>query len=100
MLVRSTRPDDVNDLMTAARELIGNQISVAAPWHGLGAHDCRRYGRREKAIQRSPEFGRCHVVGVPAELFVPPGCVRRVRSWFAPASQLGDVDVLDPVRRQ
>jgi len=72
------RARDVPDLVAAGDEGVGDELAVAAPGHGLGAHDGRRAlaGEGLETGQLVPELRRIHVVGVGAEARGAPTQVR------------------------
>ena len=96
---RGRRADDLEDLDTTEKQRVGDQRAVAAPGHGLGAHDGHRVagGQLQQDLDPGAEGIARHVVGVATEAQVPPAGVDRIRPRLAESTQLGKVRVLDAV---
>src|SRR4030095_16133082 len=62
MRLRLAAARDVHDLDAAGDEGVGDELAVAAPGHGLGAHDRRAmtFGEREEAFESLPELVAVH----------------------------------------
>jgi hypothetical protein len=78
MRLQTLRTGDLASGHAVRGQGVGDQRTVAAPRHGLGAHERDAVGPRQ--LEEAPEFGievrRLHVVGVAAEREVAPAGVR------------------------
>lgn len=82
MVLAAIGPKNVADRPASGDQRIGDELPVAAPRHGFGAHDrCFLFcAIRHKLFESSLEFSRLHVVGVAAEPGRPPAEVRGIRA--------------------
>lgn len=78
--LRPRGAENVLDAHASHHQSIRDQRSVAAPGHGLGAHQDRPFslGAFEEFLKALLEFGREHVVGVTLEGGVFPAGIWRV----------------------
>ena len=81
--------EQVHDLRAAQGQRVGDQHPVAAPPHRLRAHDRLPLagGLLDQRVDRGPELGRVHVVGVPGERLVVQRGVPGVRTARSAATQ-------------
>src|SRR5205823_828694 len=105
--LRTAAADDVLDGHAPGQQGVRDEASVAAPGHGLGAHDghvsgrWRRRRRRgadrqgttfleaQQPLQAITELLALHVVCVAAEALVSPARVALVRARTPEPAQLG-----------
>ena len=75
---------------------------MAAPRHGLGAHDGHRLDVADfnQSLQALFEFGRLHIIGEPAEGEIAPTGVERILTGMAKSPKLRKVSVADVCAEQ
>lgn len=88
----------MNHLRASSHQFIGEHEAVASPGHGLRAHYGHRSGQFQQLMNGGEELARGHVIGVSAELLVPPGGVQRTGRGFSTSSQLREMNVGDAER--
>ena len=90
------------DRYAAHLQRVRYQRTMAAPRHGLGAHDDSLLARSElhQPLKSGFELRRLHVIGEPPERGVMPSSVLRVRACMAQPSQLLHVGIGDARKPQ
>ena len=81
---------DVAHVPTAHEKCVGEQLTVALPRHGLGAHQCHsfRAGELFHFFQDAREFIGQHEIRVGAEGADLPSCIDRVGGGLAKAAEI------------
>ena len=85
-----SRIQNVKDWNSARDDCIGDQRTMAAPWHRLCAHDGSglEIGSARRSSSALLKFARLHVIGVSAEARVSPKSIPRISSSATAAPQL------------
>jgi len=72
--LRRVAVDDGNRLDSAARQLVGDEVAVAAPGNGFGAQGDGHASIGEEPVEGFAEGRRRHGVGLRAERLVSLRC--------------------------
>jgi hypothetical protein len=96
MLRHATGPHDVQHPYAPRLQRIGDQRAMAAPPHGLRAHQCGAlFGRQyHELLERGGERRRLHIVGIASERGISPGRVGGVGAWPAPSTERSEPPIL------
>ena len=89
--------ENIFDRNASREQRIADQRTVAAPGHGLGAHDRGRlFGRTfQKSRQPRLKLLGLHVIRVAAKRQVRPGSIPRIFRGVPQASEVFEVEIRD-----
>jgi len=102
MLAGICRAHDVDHLEFSQGQRVGDERAVAAPRHGLRAHDCRRFLPRpvRQLHERRGEISCLHVIRKTSEGRVLPRGVNGIPFRLSQAAESRHVNISNPSSSQ